>query len=167
MQQWAKTQYQQLLPLHLRVYWSHPKCDPQSTCVIAAGELIKCMTRDQPRSRDREEALLKILNHEGVLDSPSLYNTLALLTIHEAVQLTLQSGDESIQACLILEELKELECKLSKSPYRQPPADQAPFMQLLWLKHVGDGIGFLKMQKAQKLSAQPSGPLTALLSWRC
>ena len=124
MQQWAKTQYQQLLPLHLRVYMSHPKCDPQSTCVIAAGELMKCMTRDHARSRDREEALLKILNHEGVLDSPSLYNTLALLTIHEAVQLTLQSGDESTQSCLILEELKQLECKLSRSPYRQPPADQ-------------------------------------------
>ena len=38
-------------------------------------------------------------------------------------------------------------------------------MQLLCLKHVGDGIGFLKMQKDQKLSAQPSSPLTALLLW--
>ena len=145
MHKWAKSQYQQLVPMPWRVMFTHPQCDPQSTCCTASAELVKCINRDYARSQDREDAIMALLNHEKLLDRPLMYNTLALLTIHEAVQTVVQLDETTENPTL--KKLRELEDRLMAAPYREPPRHQSQNMQLFYLKHIGDGIGYLKLQK--------------------
>lgn len=151
MHKWAKLQYRQIIPVSWRVLLAHPHCDAQSTCVTSSLELIKIIRKDYPRNQDREDAILQLLNHEKLLDRPLMYNNLALLTIHETVQ-TVMHYEEQDNAGL-LEKLQELELKLSNYPYREAPRD-AQDVQLFYLKHIGDGIGYLKMKKEMQQPKQ-------------
>lgn len=96
------------------------------------------------------DTVMKLLNHDGILLGMQRCNSLALLTVYEAIRVVMAGEIQSETTKATLEFLEATEKELLSDRYGPPAARDADHVQLLTLKHMGRGVDYLVLQKSLK-----------------
>ena len=186
MQHYIQAWYKQVVPVRWRVQLGAEKCDRMSTCAQTARKIIEIIQRREDKSSRQTnyyhqqhysaadddddttifssgssdktpENILKLLNHDGILLGQQQCNTLALLTLYEAIRIVLLEEMQSKATTQTLERLESIERDLLSDRFRPTPADMADHIHLLSLKHMGRGVEYLVLQQSmKKLKPKPT-----------
>ena len=133
-----------LQPRFTVLLWGQ-SCDPQSACARAARDIFLLVDRKKntPDQDERiKEEILQLLDHDRLLTDHHCH-ALAVLTLHEALRLSLRSKlseDKLLYLEGILAWVKE---RYSTEPRNKDPED-APHLHVLVPRHLGHGVQYLK-----------------------
>ena len=181
MQRFFHTMYASAIPVRWRVMLNVEPCDRMSACAESARKLISLIQRHHGTpQRDLlntdddiiaaitthhpRDLIMKLLNHDGLLLGNYACNTLAVLTVHEAIRSLLWATPTDTATLEYLEALeKDL---LLPDRYPSPEGEAAKHVQLLTLKHLGRGVDYVVLQNTHRRSTTTTATTTTATTAR-